>query len=123
MMHERRRWCVAPVATAEELAEMLVTRTWCLCAAFYIRAFPQYVFLNDSTSEDEAGEFGCVLVKGLDEWVQIESVTFSWCTVEEALAAIRCALAGEWDGNDFARPVDLRRKLDTAKDHRCHLCA
>lgn len=37
MMHAHRRFCVSPVASAEELAHMLTERTSCLCSGFYIR--------------------------------------------------------------------------------------
>ena len=54
--------------------------------------------------------------------MQIESITMSWCSFEEALAHIQNALAGRLDANDFARPVKLR--LETPEQHkRCPLCA
>ena len=59
MMHQRRRWCVSSVATAEELAEKL-HRTWTLCTGFFVSTHPRYLFLNDATHEDGAAEFGVV---------------------------------------------------------------
>lgn len=57
MMHCKRRWSVAPVATAEELAHMLTERTWTLCSGFSVVGHDGYLFLNDATSEDGAGEY------------------------------------------------------------------
>jgi hypothetical protein len=125
MMHTKRRWVVTPVATAEELSQILSQRTWTLCTGFYVEGFPDYLFLNDATSEDGAGEYA-VIRGGIDasKWVQIESITFSWCDLEKALGYIRHTLAGEDDANDFAHPVDLRGRLHRPGEHgHCHLCA
>ena len=64
-MHIRRRWCVSAVATAEELAEKLTQHTWTLCTGFFVPTHPRYLFLNDATHEDGAGEYG-VVSGGLD---------------------------------------------------------
>ena len=123
MMHKHRRWCVSIVATPEELARMLAERTWTLCSGFSVAGHEQYVFLNDATSEDGAGEYGVIRIdKDTGQQVQVESITFSWCTVEKALAFVQDALAGRMDSNDFARKFTLR--LETPATHqRCHLCA
>lgn len=121
-MHDRRRWGVGPVASAEELARKLTGSTWTLCTGFYVEGHPEYLFLNDATSEDGGAEFA-VLKGGLGatEHVQVESITFSWCTEQEALAFIRSALAGEMDTSDFAHPV--RPRLQPIAEHgTCHLC-
>lgn len=122
-MHKRRRWCVSAVATAEELAEKLTQHTWTLCTGFFVQSHPRYLFLNDATHEDGAGEFGAV-VGGMDgPYVQIESITFSWCSIEEALDYIRKTLAGEYDVSSFAHALDLAGRLEPPDRHRCHLCA
>ena len=122
MMHKNRVHCVSPVASAEDLAHMLCERTWCLCSGFYVQGH-DYLFLNDSTCEDGAGEFSVILGGlGAERHIQIESITFSWTTFDEALRYITDALAGRMDANDFARPVTLR--LETPEQHkRCSLCA
>src|SRR5450432_2355291 len=80
VMHSRRRFCVSPVATAEELARMLTERTWTLCSGFYVHGHEGYLFLNDSTCEDGAGEFSVIHGGlGAERHVQVESITFSWC--------------------------------------------
>ena len=122
-MHPRRRFCVSSVATAEELARMLTERTWTLCSGFYVEGHETYLFLNDSTCEDGAGEFSVIRGGlGADQQLQVESITFSWCDFDRGLAFIQSALSGGMDDNDFARPVTLQ--LETPEQHkRCHLCA
>src|SRR5436190_11519318 len=123
MLHRTRRWCVGPAASPEDLARRLTERTWTLCTGFYVEGHPDYLFLNDSTYEDAAHEFAIVKGRvGAAEHVQIESITFSWCTLDEAIAFVKQALAGEMDGSSFARPVQPR--LQTLAEHgTCHLCA
>ena len=124
MMHQRRRWCVSSVATAEELAEKLTQRTWTLCTGFSVQGYARYLFLNDATHEDNAAEFG-VVTGGMDgPHIQIESITFSWCTVPEALDHIRKSLAGTYDASSFAHGLDLAGRLDSSERHgRCPYCA
>jgi hypothetical protein len=124
MMHAKRRWCVGPVATAEELAENLTRRMWTLCTGFFVATNPDYLFLNDATHEDGAGEYS-VVKGGMDgPHVQIESITFSWCTPAQALEHIRKTLAGEYDKSSFAREVALAGRLDRPEQHgRCRFCA
>ena len=56
------------------------------------------------------------------EHLQIESITFSWCRLDQALVYVRQALAGEMDHHDFARPVQPR--IEPIEQHgRCHFCA
>jgi hypothetical protein len=125
MMHERRRWVLNPVASAEELAEMLTQRTWTLCSGFYVVGHQEYLFLNDATCEDGACEYA-VIHEAMNaiEHAQIESITFSWCSREIALRYIRQTLAGEYDLTEIVRPINLVGKLDTPEQHkRCHRCA
>jgi hypothetical protein len=111
---------VSPAATAQELAAKLTQRTWTLCSGFTVQGHERYLFLNDATHEDGAGEWGVLKTDGSTH-VQIESITFSWCRLDEALALIEDALAGRMDASSFARTVTVR--LDTSARHRCHLCA
>ena len=120
-MFHSRRWVVSTVATPEELAQKLVEMTWCGCAAFRVER-TEYLFLNDATSADGAQEYA--VVKGLPEgppWLQLESLTFSWCTAEQALGFIHKTLAGEYDHAEYATPVTPY--LDTPEQHGCcRLC-
>ena len=125
MMHTSRRWVLNSVATIEELARILTQSTWTLCSGFYVEGHP-YLFLNDATHEDGAAEFGIAKVLGPSEWLQVETITFSWCDEPKAAGYIRAALAGDFDVSDFARKIDLAGRLDTPEEHRkrhCHLCA
>ena len=124
MMHTKRRWVLSPAPTVDELARMLTQRTWTLCSGFYVEGHPEYLFLNDATHEEGAGEYGVCKRFGDSHFLQIESVTFSWCDASEGAEHIRAALAGEYDAHDFAREVDLKCRLDKPEEHgRCHLCA
>jgi hypothetical protein len=123
MMHRNRRWCLSPAASIEDLARMLTQRTWTLCSGFYVEGHPEAIFLNDATHEDGAAEFGAARRLG-SEWIQVESITFSWLDEQGAAEYIRQAIAGEFDANDFARAINLEGRLDDPKSHgRCHLCA
>lgn len=121
MMHKSRHWCMSPVTTAEDLARMLTEQTWTLCSGFHVLRHEEYVFLNDATHEDGAGEFACCRKLGQDQYLQVESITFSWCDEATALRFVRSTLAGEYDRSDFAHPLTLT--VETPDQHgRCHLC-
>lgn len=123
MMHIKRVWQVAEVESAEELARMLTEQTCVLCSGFNVREHPGYLFLNDATSADGAQEYA--VIKGgvrAERHVQIESITFSWCTYGRVLQHIRHALSGQDDLNDFAHDVSLR--LESPEEQgTCPLCA
>jgi len=122
MMH-RRRWSLAAAESPEDLGRKLTQHTWTLCTGFYVAGHEDYLFLNDATCEDGAGEWGiCKRQPGQTEFVQVESITFSWLTLDAALGQIRRVLAGEFDDNDFATSLNLQ--VETSGEHeRCHLCA
>lgn len=122
MMHSNRRWGLSEVESAEVLATMLTRRTWTLCSAFFVNGHPDYLFLNDATHEDGAGEYGVVKKLADGSFVQIESITFSWCTEPEARQYIEDALAGQFDGSDCSQTVTPR--IDQPGQHKgCQLCA
>lgn len=118
MMHRTRVHHVGQVDFATTLADKLTCHTWCLCTAFQIANFPDYLWLSDATSEDGAGEWG-IIKKTADGFVQVESVTYSWMTNGHALESIEAALAGEFDSQGWAVTVHI----DESPSHRCHLCA
>lgn len=75
-------------------------------------------YLNDSMSEDSAQEHA-VIYRGR----QIESITFSWCTGEQARRHIRhctddaeALLDAEW-----AHP--LQPRVEDWRSHHCRHCA
>lgn len=120
MMHQSRRWTVAAVESAEDLARKLTEQTWCCCNGFSLAG---YWFLNDATGPDGAQEYAIVKQTGPDgrPW-QIESVTFSWCNYDRALQLICDLLSGANDNEDWAQPVAPR--IQTPGEHgRCGHCA
>lgn len=122
-MHRRRCWGVGPVATARDLAKKLTQQTWTLCTGFYVQGHEGYLFLCDATHEDAAAEYAIVRGRvGSSEYVQLESVTFSWCSESRALEFIQQAITGQMDQSEFATPMTLH--VETLDHHqRCHLCA
>ena len=104
MFHSNRRWCIAKVNSAEELAKKLAETTWCCCTGF---EFDGYLWLNDSTSPDGAQEFAVLKLNGPNgKPAQIESITFGWCEYEISLEYIKHTLEGLDDQNSFRREVE-----------------
>jgi len=104
MMHTNRIWCIARVATAEELAEKLTQHTWCCCSGFELNG---YVWLNDATCEDGAQEYA-VVRKPTDadpQYRQVESITASWCSQEQLLRYIQDVHSGSPATDCVAGPV------------------
>jgi hypothetical protein len=120
MLHKRRVWSVAKVESPEDLAEKLTQHTWCCCNAFELQG---YVFANDATSADGAQEYAVVMpVSHEIDFMQIESITFSWCSREKALELIGKVVAGEFDSDRYDRVH--RRHFQTPAEHgRCGHCA
>ncbi len=118
MLHSNRRWCVAQVATAEELACKLTEHVWCGCTAFQIG---EYLWLNDSTSPDGAQEYAVLhFVSSTGQYFQIESITFGWCDVDQALRYIQRTLQG--DDDQLVRTL-VSPRIETAAEHaRCQHC-
>jgi len=115
MLFEHRRFAVAGVENAEELAEKLTEHSWCCCQGFRLGG---HLFLNDSTGPDGAQEFA--VIREADH-IQVESVTFSWCSQEEALEIIKQAVAGSFT-REYAKISS--QKIETPEEHkRCVLCA
>ncbi|MBI2481290.1 MAG: hypothetical protein HYV60_22410 [Planctomycetia bacterium] len=120
MMHIDRVWCRNAVTSSEELARKLTEMTWCGCTAF---AIDRYLWLNDATSPDAAQEYAVLLHNESDgSFLQIESITMSWCSYDEVLQFVEQTLRGEDDCNEWARLV--QPTLQTAAEHgRCLHCA
>lgn len=120
MLHRDRRWVVQEAESPEQLAHDLTERTWCGCNGFKLSG---YLFLNDATCADGAQEFAAVKRAGPDgKMLQVESITFSWCSYDSALKLIRQVVTGEYDDPDYAAVIEPR--IETPEEHgRCHLCA
>ena len=81
---------------------MLTQSTWTLCSAFVVNGHPDYLFLNDSTHEDGAGEWAILVRKPDESFLQIETITFSWCDESRGLDYVRRIHAGEFDAAEYA---------------------
>ena len=116
-----RRFAISLRDLPTQLAEWLTERTWTLCTGF---AIGNYLFLNDATSEDGGQEYAVVKKPATagEPYLQVESITMSWCSKEEALTYVEKALAGGMDGEDFIRVISPR--LQSPSEHgRCPHCA
>lgn len=118
MVNNRRVWCVLDVDAPKELAEKLTERTWTLCTGFRHRG---YLYLNDSFSENGAQEYGVINEK---TGKQVESITFSWCNYDEALAYIKDISEGKYDYQAWDSGVDLSKQIQAPEQHgTCPFCA
>ena len=119
MLHKERHWCVVPVDSAQELAETLSDQTWTLCTGFRLG---EYVYLNDSVSEDTAVEFRVVKELEPGSWVEIDTVTFGWLNKERSLEVIQAIQKAARDSVWSAkiRPPVLE---DPGEHGLCELCA
>jgi len=118
MFHHKRQWSIVPIDDAEALAEKLTQFTWCGCNGFRLG---DYLFVNDATSADGAQEYGVLKPLG-EEFVQIESLTFSWMTLNQARDIILRVLAGEFDRERY--DMLKAERLESPEQHgRCHHCA
>lgn len=107
MYHENRRWCVQPVVSCEELADKLHNYSWCNCGGFELKGF---LWLNDSTSPDAAQEYAVVKrpTDNSKEFMQVESITVSWCNSQQLMEYIRQIHTGNTDPPVENAPVDNR---------------
>jgi hypothetical protein len=119
MLHENRAWRVIDVDSAESLALKLTDHIWCGCTAFRLG---EYYWLNDATSPDGAQEYAVVKRTVSHKFIQIESITFSWCDFERAQQFIDLTLQGDFDSSDWCRSV--QPLIEPPEQHgRCQLCA
>lgn len=118
MLHSNRIWVVVDAESTEWFVQRLTQYTWCGCNGFRLS---NYVFVNDSTSADGAQEYA-VLRPDKSDYVQIESLTFSWMSEGAALKITQRVLSGEFDNFVFGERIDRRRLQTPAEHDRCHLC-
>lgn len=118
MTMHRRRWQVAEVATAEELASMLTGQEWTPCSGF---RHGGHLWLNDATGPDGAQEYAVIRE---DDHAQVESITFSWVDDPRGLAIIREIVAGEGSDHSASSGSIDPRLVETPAHHgRCPWCA
>lgn len=116
MIHTNRPFSATEVATAEELAEKLTKHSWTLCTGF---RFSGHLFLNDSFSEDGAAEYAVIRES---DGVQVESITFGWCSEEQALGYIK-QVVEPTDAEDTRAFPPKVTKVRPHPAGSCHLCA
>ena len=107
MLFSNRHWSVINEESPESLAEKLTQYSWCCCNGFRLE---DYLFLNYSTCPDGAQEFGVIYEPTMQ---QVESITFSWCSKDEALRYIKETLAGECE--PYTDPLNLT--VQKPQDH------
>lgn len=122
-MHSKRVWCATQTESLDEITRRLKDHSWTLCTGFEIGG---YLFLNDSTSEDAIQEYAVVKkpTASEDAYIQVESLTVSWCSPEKLCELIQQAINGKFDNIVFFGHVTPR--IETAVEHRarcCQLCA
>jgi len=116
LLHKNRRWSVVDRDHAT-LANELTSNTWTLCTGFRCNG---YLFLNDSTSEDAAQEYAVIRES---DGKQVESITFTWCTPNEALEYITQAVSGQYDNQAWESGIDMSAQVQSCEHHgRCPLC-
>lgn len=115
-MNKSRRWAVKKVDSPEELAKLLTEMVWTPCTGFQLG---NYLFLNDSFSPDGAQEYGIIDLK---TGLQVESITFSWCSVEKARKYIEDVLAGKY-AEGWRPGIDMTQ-IEAPEEHgTCWNCA
>lgn len=112
MLHKNRVWQIHEITSISELAEKLSKHDWCGCTGFKLH---NYLFLNDSVVG--SGEYAVVNTTTLK---QVESITFGWCTIEEAIGYITQTLAGEF--NLSCGRVEVKQLQTPIEHDRCELC-
>jgi hypothetical protein len=75
-----------------------------------------YLFLNDSFSPDGAQEYAVFKISN-GQFIQIESITVSWCSAELSLEVI---LSESLKSQLLMKPHQL--KIENAETHRCRYC-
>jgi hypothetical protein len=129
MVNDKRRFGAGPVyQDADILANKLTNHSWTLCTAFdFVTPDNRTIlFLNDAFSEDGAQEYAVIAVDSWDDngqvvGRQIESITMSWCTPEEARKYINDCAAPDFQA-PISQPVTVR--VDKWRKHEsCRLCA
>ena len=120
MFHDKRRWCVRPDETPEEVLVCVFRQTWPHCTAVEIGG---YLFLNDSLPEDTSPT-DCAVVKRPTQpggrFLQVAALLLGAYGYDEALGHIRRTLAGDSDA--LATNFAVDPQLETASAHAGRYC-
>ncbi len=120
MWHSKRIWSKPVIVeSVEDLAYKLSQQTWTGCQSFLlvIAGEKPLYFLNDSIGTNGSQEYAPLINEG-ENFYQVESITFSWCTPEEAEREIRHLLEGK-----YSRKTPVFPTFDTSSQQRCPMCA
>ena len=86
-----RTYTIKQVGDIDSLAYALTQVSWAVCNGFEYKG---YLFLNDSTNSNEAQKYA---IFKKDYPLQIESITFGWCTINQARKYIENFINGNYD--------------------------
>lgn len=119
MLHKHRMWSVTDINSSDELAIKLTQQTWPGCTAFRQGT---YLYANDATSGDGAQEYAVLrMFTREDLLVQVETITFSWCSIESATELIQQINSNQFDSQLLDR-VQAKRFQSPAEHGSCYLC-
>ena len=113
MIHNDRIFGVEQIPNIETLAHNLFHYTWTECTGYQL---DNYLFLNDSFGPDGAQEYAVIRISD-GQFIQIESITVSWCYSEPLLEAI---LSRAMKSQLLLKSYQL--KIEDAATHQCHYC-
>ncbi|MBO3462860.1 hypothetical protein G7B40_031525 [Aetokthonos hydrillicola Thurmond2011] len=124
MLHDKRAWTLTEIVTPEDLAKKLTSSTWTGCTGFTLG---KLLFLNDATSADGAQEYAVVIKDKEGKFLQIESITFSWCSYDRALEMITALLENSTSiaigENIPSWSTQVSPRIEPSKEHQCSWCA
>jgi len=90
------RFVITEVESPEKLAEMITRFVWMPDIGFRIQGYPEFLFLNRSTSVHNIQEFAFLRrAAAPDAYLLVASITVGFCSPKEALEYIHQTLAGE----------------------------
>jgi hypothetical protein len=115
MIHTDRVFGITEVPDVKTLANQLFHYTCTRCSGYQLG---EYLFLNDSFSEDSKQEFAVFRITELD-YIKIESITISCRNFTEHHLELALTVAMESKLNMGTYGL----KLELAECHQCDLCA
>jgi len=112
LFFEHRTYSVREYTDAGELASRIDDTTWTLCTGFQIG---DVLLVNDSTGPD-----GAQVYAAIDDIGLIDSIAFSWISVEEAVECIVALLTQP--RAYLAKGVSARTDHQARFGSTCSLC-
>jgi hypothetical protein len=115
MIHTDRAFGITEVSDVKTLANQLFHYTWTGCTGYQLG---EYLFLNDSFSEDGKQEFAVLKIDD-GELIQIETITISCTKLTERLLELALTIAMDSHLNMGAYN---ELKLEDISEHQCDIC-